>query len=137
MTDGIVGVPTWVQTVIATGFFFGTMIAGYRGYIKAHQSDAAKDHHSSDTVVISAALADGRVIRDLTESVRSFAEYTKDTLSLAARDHDMLDRICVTVERMSAGIDRHNDLTQRLLDEIRACKNARTGEPDVRTSRRT
>lgn len=127
MTEGIEGVPTWVQTVIATGFFIGTMLGAMRGYIKGHLSEAAKDHTSSDTVVISAALADGRVIRELTDAVRDFAEYTKETLALAERDHDMLDRICAGVERMNTGLDRHNDIIQRLLDELRTRKSAGKG----------
>lgn len=116
MTEGIEGVPTWVQTIIATGFFIGTMLGAMRGYIRGHLSEAAKDHTSSDTVVISAALADGKVIRELSESIHALSGCTRDTLALAERDHEMLDRICALLERQGQGFDRLYDVVTKLYE---------------------
>lgn len=96
LTDG--DGPAWMQTVIAAGIFVGTVIAGYRGYMKKF---AEPKGHGGDVIDLH-ALAD-------------LAALTRDALTLAQRDHDMLDRICSGVERLC-------DCNQRLLDEVRTNK---------------
>lgn len=97
--SGFEGLPPWLQTIIAVGFFVGSVTLGLIGYTKKNWSEKLDEQKSQDAVVISASFADSRVIEqlgssikdlrgavdDLEGAVQQFAALTRDSAEATSR----------------------------------------------------
>lgn len=88
-------------------FFLSAAVAGILGY-KGKVAKRFEEQNSSDTVVISAAFADGKVTKELTEAV--------DRMTAAEnRTCEAIERNTTAVVRMHSAFDNMAELLARRL----------------------
>lgn len=103
--DGLASLPPWLQITVSVAVFFGTVIAGILGYTKKKFGSKVEDQRSQDSVVISAAFADRRVIESLSDSIRA--------------GHDATDRNTDASMRVVDAINRQTDSIRDLCEMLR------------------
>lgn len=111
MVEGLDGLPPWLQTTVASAFAIGAALAAFRGYTKKKLDGMTDDHHSSDTVMVSGALADGAAIRELTTAIR---EMTSAQILHA----DLLRHIGNGQDTMCRRADDINNCLQFIKDDV-------------------
>lgn len=109
--ETLAGLPAWAQAVFTVFFFLTAAVAGIFGY-KGKVARRFEDQKASDTVVISAAFADGKVIKELTEAVERMT---------AAEN-----RTCEAIERNTSAVVRMHEAFGALAEQIMRLRPGRT-----------
>lgn len=98
--------PIWIQITLATAAFLGTAFAAFQGYTKKHLNEEnPTPKPAGDTVVISAALADGGAVRELTSAI--------------VKLHSLLDRLIDVSEAGNVKTDRLISSSEAVESELR------------------
>lgn len=108
--------PVWIQITLATAAFLGTAFAAFQGYTKKHLTEeSAQRKPAGDTVVISAALADGAAMRELTSAITGLHILLEQLVDVTESGNIKADRLVSSSEEVEKQL---RNLAQRVDDAI-------------------
>lgn len=112
--EGLDGLPPWAQVIVSMVVLGSAVFAVVQGYTK--KKIGSDNDSSKDAVVVSAAIADGQAIRDMTTALREHCSVMRDNTAVMTRLDDAFRDNSLEQRH---GYDAMRELTRIMLSEAR------------------